>query len=160
MNLIDLAHSKGVWLCAAESLTAGMVCSALASFPGASNSLIGGLVVYQDQAKSQLLGVSSSLIANQTAVDPEVAAQLAVSASHKFALAMGVPAGRVLAVSTTGVAGPDAVGDKLPGEVYLAVAQGEAVKVYSELFHGDRPAIRQAATERALELIREHLEAL
>lgn len=160
MNLIELAESKGVWLCTAESLTAGMVSSALASFPGASKALIGGLVVYQDQAKSQLLGVSSSLIANQTAVDPEVAAQLAVSASHKFALAMGVPAVKVLAVATTGVAGPDAVGDKAPGEVYLAVAQGESVKVYSEHFVGDRAEIRTAATERALALIWEHLETL
>jgi PncC family amidohydrolase len=160
MNLIELAHSKGLWLCAAESLTAGLVASGLASLPGASKSFIGAIVAYQDQAKSQLLGVSSSLIANQSAVDPEVAAQLATAASHKFALAMGLASDKVLAVSTTGVAGPDSVGEKRPGEVYLAVARGDDVQVYAELFQGDRDEIRRAAVTRALALLREHLEAL
>lgn len=160
MTLVELAVSKGVWLCTAESLTAGMVSAQLASFPGASKCLIGALVVYQDQAKAQLLGVSSALIANQTAVDPEVAAQLAISASKKFAAAMGLDPARVLAVSTTGVAGPNTVGDKQPGEAYLALARDEQVAVFGEHFAGSRAEIRESVTVRALELIREHLEAL
>lgn len=160
MNLVELAASKGVFICSAESLTAGLISAEIAKTPGASEVLLGGLVLYQDSIKSQLLGVSQSLMDSQTSVDPEVAAQMATMAQAKFARAAGCEAQHVLAVATTGAAGPAAVGQQLPGTVLIAIALRDRVSVYAENFAGDRASVTRAAVERAVSLIREHLEAL
>lgn len=158
MNLVELALSRGVQLCTAESLTAGRVCASIAAWPGASKVLLGGLIAYQDQVKSQLLGVSPGLIESQSAVDPEVAAQLALGAQAKFSKAAGANPTTTLAISTTGVAGPDSVGIHSVGTVYIGVAFGDRLSVYAEQFAGDREQITSSTIERCLELIREHLE--
>jgi nicotinamide-nucleotide amidase len=160
MNLIQLAESRGVWLCTAESLTAGSLAAAIAAEPGASKAFLGSLVSYQDSIKSQLLGVSAPLIANQSAVDPEVCAQMAQGAVRKFAKAAGLDEAKVLAVSTTGVAGPDPVGDKAVGLVYLGLASGERVVVHELSLSGGRKEIVSAVVARALELVREELTGI
>ncbi len=160
MNLVELAKSKGVFLCTAESLTAGLVSAEIAKTPGASAVLLGGLVVYQDSAKAQLLGVSAGLIQAQSAVDPEVAAQMASSVQAKFANAAGMDSSRVLGIATTGVAGPDEVMGKSPGTVFIAVALGQQISVYAEQFEGDRAAITAATVDRCMFVIREHLDEI
>lgn len=160
MNLVELAKSKGVLICTAESLTAGLVSAEIAKTPGASGILAGGLVVYQDSTKSQLLGVSAGLIESQSAIDPEVAAQMATSAQVRFSRAAGIESNRMLAIATTGVAGPGSVRGKVPGTVFIAIAFGEQVAVYAEQFLGDRAAVTSSTVERCMSLIREHLEAI
>ena len=49
LRLVRLAAERGVTLCCAESLTAGMVSSSIASVPGASAVLLGGAVTYTNQ---------------------------------------------------------------------------------------------------------------
>ena len=51
LRLVRLATERGVTLCCAESLTAGMVSSNIASVPGASAVLLGGAVTYTNQIK-------------------------------------------------------------------------------------------------------------
>lgn len=158
-EIIELAKSKGVFIALAESLTAGMVCARLADVPGASKVLLGGINAYQDQVKSQLLGVSPVLLQMQSAVDPEVAAQLAEGVRSKFAFAMQVSSEQVIGLATTGVAGPEPVGHHEPGEVYLAVSSRAGTKVFAEQFQGSRAEIRLASLERALAVLREELGA-
>lgn len=160
MNLIELAQSKGISICTAESITSGGLVSELTKTPGASKVVLGGMVVYQDQIKSQLLGVSKSLIESQSAVDPEVAAQMALSSLAKFARAAGQEHGQVLAIATTGVAGPERVAEKPAGTVFFALAHGESVAVYQEFFAGDRDSITRQAIAKGVKLIREHLERI
>lgn len=160
MNLVELAISKGVFMCTAESITAGLISAEIAKTAGASRVLLGGLVLYQDGMKSQLLGVSKALIDAQTAVDPEVAAQMATAAQAKFANAAGVPLSKVVAIASTGAAGPGSVGNQEPGTVFLAIAQKDQVAVYAEKFSGDREAVTKASVERALSVLREHLLTL
>lgn len=160
VNLVELAASKGVLICSAESLTAGLVTAEIAKTPGASKVLLGGMVLYQDQIKAQLLGVSKTLMESQTSVDPEVAAQLATAVQAKFAKAAGVGIDRVLAIATTGAAGPAGVGNQGPGTVYISVAHGDRVSVYAEAFEGNRSEITRASVDRAISLLREHLEAI
>jgi PncC family amidohydrolase len=156
-QIIELAQSKGVFIALAESLTAGMVCARLADVPGASKVLLGGINAYQDQVKSQLLGVSPALLQMQSAVDPEVAAQLAEGVRAKFAFAMQVPPERVIGLSTTGIAGPEPIGHHEPGEVYLGLSSKAGSKVYAEQFEGSRADIRLASLERALAVLREEI---
>ncbi len=158
--IIEEAKRKGFYLAFAESLTAGALCSELVATPGASEVILGGINNYQDEIKQHMLGVSGQLIHQQSAVDPEVAAQMALGAASRFANAMSIEVERVIGVATTGVAGPDPVGTHQPGEVFIAIASRNGVSVYSEDFEGDRAAIRRATVLRAIELIREEIGRL
>ncbi|MFK4985330.1 CinA family protein, partial [Klebsiella pneumoniae] len=65
--------SKNLTVSTAESLTAGMVGSSLATLPGASAMYQGGLIVYNDKAKIDVLGVPASTIDYFGAVSAECA---------------------------------------------------------------------------------------
>jgi len=156
-EIISAALAKGLFLATAESLTAGLICSTLVETAGSSKVVLGGINCYQDQIKQQLLGVPSSLLQQQSAVDPEVAAHLASQVRAKFANAMQLPEERVVGVSSTGIAGPDSLPGKAVGEVYLGISSSLGTKVFAEQFEGSRAEIRLLARDRALEILREEL---
>lgn len=156
-EVISLAKAKGLYLATAESLTAGLICSTLVDTPGSSSVVLGGINCYQDQIKQQLLGVPSSLLQQQSAVDPEVAAHLAAQVRSKFATAMQLDEEQVLGISSTGIAGPDTLPGKAVGEVYLGISSRLGTKVFAEQFQGSRAQIRLLATDRAIEILREEL---
>jgi PncC family amidohydrolase len=160
VNLIDSAKSAGLRLAIAESLTGGQLTATLIDTPGASEVVLGGLVAYQDQLKEQLLGVSPQLIAAQTSVDAEVAAQMAQGVRQKLAQKCGVAESGVIGISTTGVAGPDAVGQNPVGTVFIGVASELEVKVMALQLQGDRAQIRNQATQAALEGLAEEIQRL
>jgi len=101
-------------LAVAESLTGGELCAALTSVPGASRVIRGGLVVYATDLKGSLAGVDVDLLSRVGAVDPAVAAQLAVGARDRLQATFGV--------GLTGVAGPEQQSGHPVGEVHAAVA--------------------------------------
>lgn len=154
-EVIERAGQIGVKLATAESLTGGLVAAALSSVPGASRVLLGGMVSYSDSAKAQWLGVSPQLIANQTAVDAEVAAQMADGLRDRCLHLDG--SSEHLALSTTGVAGPDRVAQLAVGTVFIGLATKAGVVVHAESFEGDRDQIRNQTLIRSLEILREHL---
>ncbi len=144
-DIIALAIEKGVTLGCAESLTGGLVASALVDIPGASTVFKGSVVAYDLMVKHDLLGVSAALLAEKGAVNAEVARAMAEGAQA----ALGVD----LAVSTTGVAGPDPdpVSGAKPGLFFVALAGGELGTMVREVqVEGDRAEIRSAARRAAL----------
>ena len=149
--LIAALDTAGLKLAIAESLTGGMLSSALVAVPGASNVLLGAIVAYQTSLKHELLGVASSLLENKGAVDPEVAAQMAGGVRTRLAAKTANDEAVVIGVATTGVAGPDPQ-DGIPvGTVYIAIAGpkiGEVV--YAQQFEGNRDQIRAATVEAAI----------
>jgi nicotinamide-nucleotide amidase len=160
VNIVETARAQGLFLAVAESLTGGQVTAALIDTAGASEVVLGGLVTYQDALKEQLLGVSPALIASQSSVDPEVAAQMAQGVRAKLALKCGKDPKWVIGLATTGVAGPDPVGPHKSGTVFVAVASENGVKVFAHEFLGERPAVREQATAAALESIAEEIQYL
>lgn len=142
---VRLSRSRGFTVATAESLTAGMVAAALATVPGASAVLRGGVVAYQRDLKESLLGVDPELLARVGAVDPGVAAQMAAGAR--------MACGADLGVATTGVAGPEPHEGKDVGTVVVAVATRDSCVVAEHSFDGDRAAVRRSACEAALELL-------
>ena len=156
-QVIALAKKAGLSIAIAESITGGALASAFIGVDGASEVILGGIVAYQDRIKEQLLGVSPALIANQSAVDAEVAAQMAEGVRERLSRAAGKDAGSVIGVATTGVAGPTSVSGRKPGEVYVAISSSLGVTVYSESFEGSRNQIRMLTRDRAIEILREHL---
>jgi nicotinamide-nucleotide amidase len=139
-------ESAGLRLATAESCTGGLIAGCLTAIPGSSAVVERGFVTYSNEAKTDMLGVSADLIGRVGAVSAEVAEGMATGAlDHSRA---------DIAVSVTGIAGPDGGTPTKPvGLVYLGVARrGGSVRHERHIFSGDRDGIRQAAVVRALEL--------
>jgi nicotinamide-nucleotide amidase len=149
------ARENRIFIATAESCTGGLVAGALTAVPGSSSAFDRGFVTYSNEAKADMLGVDPALIASHGAVSKEVALAMAKGAltrSH---------AG--IAVSITGVAGPDGGSAEKPvGLVHFAAARttGNGVSLlHREERFGDigRAEVRARSVETALVLI---LEAL
>lgn len=155
---LDKAASKSLYLTGSESLTGGSVASLITAIPGSSRVFIGSSVSYSHDFKVGALGVQRDLISNQGAVDPEVAAQMALGAQLKGATYTGVSSDQVISFATTGVAGPTESDNKPVGLVYVALAnQHGEVSVHEFEFSGDRNEIRTQATYATIELLMEQL---
>lgn len=145
-HVIEECTRRGLTLAACESLTAGLVSARLADVPGASAVLRGGLVTYATDLKASLAGVDPARLEQTGPVDGEVARQMAEGARRAC--------GADLGVATTGVAGPDPVGEQEAGTVWIAVT-GLAPRRLS--LPGDRAAVRAGAAEAAIALVAEAL---
>ena len=136
---------RGETVAAAESLTAGLFCAALAAVPGASGTLRGGAVVYATELKATLAGVGEGLLAAHGPVSPETAAALAEGIRRRCSATWGV--------GLTGVAGPDPVDGSPPGTVYVGTAGPPGTAVDRLALPGDRAAVRSATVDAALALL-------
>jgi nicotinamide-nucleotide amidase len=149
---VAAAVGRGVTVATAESLTAGMVTAMLADTPGASAILRGGVVSYSNAVKRDVLHVPEELLDAVGSVDGDVAAAMAKGARSAC--------GADLAVSTTGVAGPDEHDGKPVGTVYIGIATAQGSSSYPYSFEGTRAEIRALACEAALERLQEALASL
>jgi nicotinamide-nucleotide amidase len=134
-------------LAVAESCTGGWLAKCLTDVPGSSQWFERGYVTYSNAAKEQALGVSASVIETFGAVSCPTAEQMAAGALHA--------SGAQLALSITGVAGPDGGSPAKPvGLVWLALAQRNGTcAALEQHFSGDREAVRRAAVAAALRLL-------
>ncbi len=150
-QVIALLSGRGESIAIAESLTGGMLCSALVDVPGASAVVQGGIVSYTNAVKTHLLGVDGPTLEREGAVSADVALEMARGVRGVLSIA-----GANWGVSTTGVAGPDPDPRTAtaPGVVFVAVVgpHGQQWSQRLEL-SGDRAAIRQASVDFALGLI-------
>jgi len=156
-DLVDAAKSlladlqrHALLITTAESCTGGLLSGLLTEIPGSSGMVERGFVTYSNAAKTEMLGVAPDLIARYGAVSPEVARAMADGALN------ATPAH--IAVSVTGIAGPDGGSPEKPiGLVYLGVAvKGEATRTLECRF-GDigRCNVRLASVRSALRLVQD-----
>lgn len=143
-RVLGLLAELGWTLAVAESLTGGLLAAEIVAVAGASQVFRGGVVTYATDSKADILGVDPALLAERGAVDPQVATQMAIGARRLF--------GADVAMSTTGVAGPQGQDGKLPGQVYVAVSTPTLTQVRELCLHGDRTAVRRATVQAALTL--------
>jgi nicotinamide-nucleotide amidase len=132
----------------AESCTGGLMAARLTERAGSSAYFAGGVVVYSNQAKTDLVGVDASLIERFGAVSEEVAEALAEGALTRFGAEFGI--------GITGIAGPDGGTEEKPvGTVCFSIASdsGGRITVTSRL-PGSRADIRDRSTTVALHLLR------
>ncbi|CAB4547173.1 MAG: nicotinamide-nucleotide amidohydrolase family protein [Actinobacteria bacterium] len=144
-KILDQLRSQRKFLVIAESLTGGLLTAQFTAVAGASDVLLTGIVAYDTRLKHELLGVSNQLLENQGAVDPEVAAQMAEGLRSRIANKTGISSDQLVAIATTGVAGPATQGDKPVGELYIAVSQASETKVFAHQLTGDRGQIQNSA---------------
>ena len=123
-TLVHTLKKKGLTIATAESCTGGMIAQRLTNVSGASEVFGFGFVTYWEQAKAKMIGVDPAVIAKYNVVSAPVAAQMALGAAEA--------AGADIAVSVTGLAGPNGGDAVRPvGTVYLGAACGETVYVKS-----------------------------
>jgi len=145
--LLAALRRHGWTLGVAESLTGGGVAAEIVTVPGASASLLGGVVAYATPVKHTLLGVETDLLGAHGPVHPEVALQMADGVRRAVAVD-GRPAD--VGISTTGIAGPDSPDGQPVGTVHIGVVTPSLRRSRSFVFAGDRPAIRRQAVEAVI----------
>lgn len=129
----------------AESCTGGMIASALTEIPGSSNWFERGFVTYSNLSKQELLDVPEDVLIEFGAVSEQVAVAMAIGALQNSA-------GHI-AVSVTGIAGPDGGSPEKPvGLVCFGwAAKDKQPFSAKEHFKGSRQDIRIASVEYALQ---------
>lgn len=162
--LIDALRNRNQTISFCESLTAGLATATLASVPGASDVLRGGLITYATGLKTSLAGVEEAVIEECGVVSPAVAREMARGCRKVC--------GTDWAVALTGVAGPDPQDGHPVGEVWIGLSgpNWTASSLAAELLRaeagryalvpgaseplrvltGERNQIRAAAVEAAL----------
>ena len=147
-RVVDELVDRGWTIATAESCTAGLVAARLASVPGASATLQGGIVAYANEVKVAEADVPAELIAAHGAVSPEVARALAEGVRTRLGTDVGV--------GITGIAGPDGGTPEKPvGLVHIAVVGPDGLtEALERRFPGDREAVRGNSATAALHLVR------
>ena len=137
---------RNITVSACESCTGGMFAEKLVSVPGISAVFDRGLVTYTERAKIDELSVRRETLEKYTAESREVALEMVRGLKKKT--------GSRLCISVTGVAGPDAMGEKPAGLIYIAVSFDgrEDVRVLNT-GKSDRQANRNAAVLHMFDLI-------
>ncbi len=136
-------------LATAESCTGGVVAQMITAIPGVSQSYLGGVVSYANEAKIEFLGVPSALIDNHGAVSPQVAAAMAEGVRTRL--------GADLGLATTGVAGPSGGTPEKPvGLVYLGLATSKGTQTRRLDIGSDQPRdiIQRRSSKAALNWVR------
>lgn len=145
--VVSLLKKYNLTLAAAESLTGGLFSARIVNVPGASDVLKGSFVTYTNKAKRKLLNVKKNTLVKYTAVSKETAEEMAKGVASEL--------NADVAVSMTGIAGPDGGTEEQPvGLVYIACIAKGKVTVKKYQFHGDRQKIRENAVVSALDLVR------
>lgn len=148
-DLVARLVERSLTVATCESLTGGGVCAALTSVPGSSRVVRGGLVTYASDLKVRLAGVDADWVREHGVINETTAVEMALGALRAC--------GALVAVSCTGVAGPDGQDGHGSGEVWLAVAmEGEPeTSIVTRHLHlaGDRDAVRAQTVAAALHLL-------
>lgn len=150
-RLQGVCLGRGISIAAAESCTGGLIAEAITSVPGSSGYFFGSVVSYANSAKTSILGVPETILATHGAVSAQVARAMASGARSRF--------GADLAVSATGIAGPDGGTPAKPvGLTYVGLADADGVDVRRLNLDGDRALNREAAAAAALTWLLERAE--
>jgi nicotinamide-nucleotide amidase len=132
----------------AESCSGGLLAARITKVPGASAYMAGSVVAYANEAKAALLGVDPALIAAKGAVSPEVAEAMAIGALERF--------GADIAVSITGIAGPDGGTEEKPvGYVCFNARLADGTSIARDpVIPGGREDIRERSALVGMHLLR------
>ncbi|MDX9868607.1 MAG: nicotinamide-nucleotide amidohydrolase family protein [Kiritimatiellia bacterium] len=150
-RVVEACRERKQTLVTAESCTGGLVACRITSVPGSSAVYLGSVVSYANAVKCGMLGVAPEILTRDGAVSAACAEAMASGARERL--------GADLAVSVTGVAGPEGGTPQKPvGLVFLAVATAAGVRSEACRFGGERAAVRMRAADRALSLVLEMLQ--
>ncbi len=135
-------------LALAESCSGGLLAARITDPPGASAYFAGGVVAYSNAAKAELLDVDPALIEAHGAVSPEVAEAMSRGALGRLEADV--------AVSITGIAGPDGGSEEKPvGYVCFDARLADGASIArAPVIPGNRDDIRERSALVAMHLLR------
>lgn len=141
--LVDFLEENNLVLATAESCTGGLVASRIVDVAGASKVFYEGVVTYSNESKMERLSVDGETLNTYGAVSEQTAKEMAYGL-----LGENVD----IAVSTTGIAGPDGGTDDKPvGLVYIGIAfQAKEPIAIKRIYKGTRNEIRRSAANEAV----------
>jgi nicotinamide-nucleotide amidase len=144
--------SRNQWLAVMESITGGLLSSAITDNPSSSKHFKGAIVAYNPEPKLQM-GVPREVIEQYGMVSEETAQAMA----HVVREQLGADYG----LGVTGVAGPEKQEDKPVGTVHIAIEGPEGVVTgRGPGWRGSREDNKRFAVLAALNLLRLHLEGI
>ncbi|TAL00893.1 MAG: competence/damage-inducible protein A [Verrucomicrobia bacterium] len=150
--IVRLMTERKLTLALAESCTGGGMAHRITNVPGASAVLLAGLVTYSNAAKQEFLGVKAETLAAHGAVSEAVACEMAEGARRQT--------GADLALSVTGIAGPDGGSPEKPvGTVFIGLADSTGVRAEKFFNPYDRETFKTATGNQALEKLRRKILA-
>jgi nicotinamide-nucleotide amidase len=147
-RLLDICKRKHLTLATVESCTGGLIAGTLTDVPGISSILDRGFVTYSNEAKQDMVGVSAATLKAHGAVSRQTAEEMARGAITHAPVD--------LAVSVTGIAGPDGGSPEKPvGLVHFAVASRSGRLVHAEKRFGDigRSEVRKQSVLQAFRML-------
>jgi PncC family amidohydrolase len=153
----DYLRARGDFLCTAESCTGGLVGHLLTNVAGSSAYYVGGVIAYANEVKRRVLGVPQEILATYGAVSSQTAIAMAQGARQLFGSEF--PLDRLLAISTTGIAGPSGATPSKPvGLVWIGFDSPRGSTAVEFSFHADRlvnkKLFAQAALKHALDFLK------
>ncbi|MCI6381261.1 MAG: CinA family nicotinamide mononucleotide deamidase-related protein [Fusobacterium mortiferum] len=138
-KVVELLKKLNMNISTAESCTGGMLASKLIDVPGISEVFYEGVVSYSNEAKINRLGVRKEILDKYGAVSEEVAKEMVMGLTTDVAL------------STTGIAGPDGGSEEKPvGLVYMGIRIKDKIYVEKRVFRGDRNKVRKRTVSHTL----------
>ncbi|MFW6211042.1 MAG: competence/damage-inducible protein A [bacterium] len=141
--LAKLLTEKKMTISTAESCTSGMIAALLTDVPGSGTYYKGGINVYSNEAKAEILGVNNKTLEEYGAVSAECAGEMAESCARLFKTDT--------AVSVTGIAGPGGGSVEKPvGLVFMGFFVNGKISVKNFNFSGSREIIRRRAAATAV----------
>lgn len=150
--VIGMLKEHHLKVATAESCTGGLIAKRITDVPGASEVFECGIISYANGIKHKVLGVSEDDLNRYGAVSEPVAKQMAQGALKV--------SGADIAVSVTGIAGPDSDSTGKPvGLVYIGLADKENVWVREiRTSRRDRSYNRYVSASNALDMIRLYID--
>jgi nicotinamide-nucleotide amidase len=146
-----MLRERHLTFAAAESCTGGLLMSRLTDVPGSSDYVVGGLVLYSNELKTNVGLVPAALIEAHGAVSEPVAVAMAEGVRERT--------GADVCAAITGIAGPGGGTPQKPvGTACIAVLVPSApVRVRTASVFGNRTQFKFNAAQAALDMVRRAL---
>lgn len=150
--VVKMLKSRNLKVATAESCTSGLIAKRITDISGSSQIFECGIVSYANEIKHKVLGVSADDLEKYGAVSEPVAKQMAQGALRV--------SGADIAVSVTGIAGPESDSTNKPvGLIYIGLADKDNVWVKElRTSRKDRSYNRYVSASNAFNMIRLYLD--
>jgi nicotinamide-nucleotide amidase len=145
-----LLLEKNLSISVAESCTGGLIGHRLTSVPGSSSYFHGGVVVYSNQSKVDLLRVDPRTLETHGAVSERTVEEMARGVRDRIKTDLGL--------AVTGIAGPDGGTRQKPvGTVHVGLAARNKTFSREYRFWGNRGQVKLNSSMMALDWVRRYL---
>ena len=145
-----LLLEKNLSISVAESCTGGLIGHRLTSVPGSSSYFHGGVVVYSNQSKADLLRVDPRTLETHGAVSERTVEEMARGVKDRIKTDLGL--------AVTGIAGPGGGTRQKPvGTVHVGLAAREKTFSREYRFWGNRGQVKLNSSMMALDWVRRYL---